>query len=73
MRAVKGKHGILSLISTTEARVYNQVEFDQFLPESQLDERQHHLAEELFRKNVLRKLHRSGVTGYAIYPQKRLV
>jgi hypothetical protein len=73
MRAIKGKNGILSLISTTEARIYNQVEFDQFVPESDLDERQHHLAEELFRKNILRKLKQRGVTGYAVYPQKRLI
>lgn len=70
MRAVKGKNGILSLISSSEARIYQQAEFDQFLSASKLSERDLHLAEELFKRNLLQKENRNGTTGYTVYPQK---
>jgi hypothetical protein len=70
MRAVKGKHGILSLIGSTEARLYRQVEFDCFTPASRLGERDLHLAEELFKRNLLQKETQNGTVGYTLYPQK---
>jgi hypothetical protein len=70
MRAIKGKDGVLSLISSTEARVYQQVEFDQFTPAAKLSERELHLADELFKRNLLQKENRNGAVGYTVYPQK---
>lgn len=70
MRAVKGKNGILGIISRDETALFNNAEFSGFLPISNLNEREQHLAEELFRRNVLKKIKRGESIGYQTYAQK---
>lgn len=71
MRAVKGKNGVLSLIGSTDARLYRRVESEQFLSAGKLSEQEAHQAEELFKRNLLQKQTRNGIVGYLLYPQKR--
>ena len=42
----------------------------EFMDISNLDERTHHLAEEMYKKNSLRKVRRGERVGYKIYPQQ---
>lgn len=70
MRAVKGKNGILSIINRDEAALYNNTDLAGFLDSDKLDERQHHIAEELHKKNILQKVRRGDRVGYKIFPQK---
>lgn len=70
MKAVRGKLGVLSLLSRDEARLFNKIEFDKFLNISNLDEREHFIAEEMHKRNVLQKVKRENSIGYSIYPQK---
>jgi len=70
MRAVKGKDGYLCLLSRDETALFNNVDMMEFLDISNLDERTHHLAEEMYKKNTLRKVRRGDRVGYKIYPQQ---
>lgn len=70
MRAVKGKNNILNLISRDEASLFNKTEFNEFLDISTLSERDLYIAEELYKKNVLKKVRRGESIGYKVYPQK---
>jgi len=67
MRAVKGKNNVLCLISSTEAKVFNMIAADQFTDLNTLTEREVHLAEELFKRNAVRKVRRDNVVGYKTY------
>jgi hypothetical protein len=73
MRAVKGKHGILSLLSTTEVRLFNKIDFDQFLDINTLTERDLYIAEEMYKKNVIRKVKKEAKVGYKTYPQQTVL
>lgn len=70
MRAVTGKDGILAMVTREEAGLYNQADFDGFLPVQRLQERQAHIAEELYKKNIFQKITRGDQVGYTTYPQK---
>lgn len=71
MKAVKGKNEYLSLISSTESRIFNKVDLQGFTGVNTLDEREQYIAEELFKKDVLQKIRKGADIGYKIYPQKR--
>lgn len=73
MRAVKCKRGNLSLISRDEARLFNKIDFDQFCDINTLSERDFFIAEEMYKKNVLRKVRKENKIGYKVYPQKTSV
>lgn len=73
MRAVKCKHGTLSLISRDEARLFNKIDFDKFCDINTLSERDFYMAEELYKKNVLRKVRKENKIGYKVHPQKTSV
>jgi hypothetical protein len=70
MRAVTGKNGTLAMVTREEAGLYNQAEFDGFLPINRLHERHAHLAEELYKKNVFRKIRKGDQYGYTTHQQK---
>jgi hypothetical protein len=71
MKAVKGKNEYLSLISSTESRIFNKVDLQGFTGVNTLDEREQYVAEELFKKDVLQKIRKGADIGYKTYPQKR--
>ena len=71
MKAVKGKNEYLSLISSTESRIFNKVDLQGFTGVNTLDEREQYIAEELFKKDVLQKIRKGADIGYKTYPQKR--
>lgn len=73
MRAVKGKNGILGIINRDETALFNNAEFSGFLPISSLNERDQHLAEELFKRNVLQKIKKGESIGYKTYIQKEKI
>lgn len=58
------------MVTREEAGLYNQADFDGFLPQSRLHERHVHLAEEMHKKNIFRKIRRGDQIGYTTYPQK---
>lgn len=73
MKAVKGRNGILSLISRDEARLFNKIDFDQFCDINTLAERDQYIAEEMYKKNVLRKVKKDSKIGYKTFPQRTVV
>ena len=70
MRAVKCKNGCLSIINRDEAALFRNVEFAEFMDVNTLNEREQHIAEEMYKRNVLRKVKRGESVGYKIHPQK---
>lgn len=73
MRAVKGKNGVLSFTSNPETALFNKIELHGFMDISSLSEREHYLAEELFKRNLLKKIKRGDKIGYKIYEQKTAI
>lgn len=73
MRAVKGKNGFLSILNRDETALFNNVDMVKFLDASSLDERQHYIAEDLYKKNVLQKVRRGDRVGYKTYPQQDIL
>jgi len=71
MKAVKDKNDFLSLISNPETRVFNKVDLQGFTGVNTLDEREQYIAEELYKKDVLRKVRKGANIGYKTYPQKK--
>ena len=71
MKAVKGKNDYLSLISSTESRIFNKVDMQGFTGVNTLNEQEQYVAEELFKKDVLQKIRKGADIGYKTYPQKR--
>ena len=70
MKAVKGKHDFLSLISSSESRIFNKVDLQGFTGVNTLNEQEQYVAEELYKKDVLQKIQKGEQVGYKIYPQK---
>ena len=70
MKAVKGKHEVLCLISLEESRLFNKADFYGFLDISNLSEREQELAGDLYKRNVFRKVRRNNHVGYKVYPQR---
>mgnify|MGYP000547623650 CR=1 FL=1 len=73
MKAVKCKNGIVTLISSDEARLFNKIDMANFVDLNTLSERECHLAEELYKRNVLNKVKREHKIGYKIHPQKQKI
>lgn len=73
MRAIIGKNGILSIIGRDEGRLFRKIDFDKFCDINTLSERDQYIAEELYKKNLLKKVRKENKVGYKIYPQKNIV
>jgi hypothetical protein len=73
VRAIKGKNGILSIIGRDEGRLFNKIDFDKFCDINSLCERDQYIAEELYKKNVIKKVRKENKVGYKIYPQKDII
>jgi len=71
MRAVKCKNGCLSIINRDETAMFNNIEFNEFVSVNTLNEREQHIADEMYKRNVLRKVKRGESIGYKVYPQKQ--
>lgn len=70
MRAVKDGNGITTFISRDETRLFNKMDMEHFLDLNTLSERDHHLAEEMHKRNVVQKVQKDNKVGYKVYPQK---
>lgn len=70
MKAVKCKNGSLSLLNRDEASLFNKADMINFLDISTLNERECYIAEEMYKRNVLRKVKKGESIGYKIHPQK---
>jgi len=73
MKAVKGKNNILSLISSTEAKLFNKVDLEKFVDVNTLNERDLYIAEEMYKKNVLKKVRKGTKVGYKTFEQKTIL
>ena len=67
MKAVKGKNNRISFVSRDEAKIINMAEVDGFIPQTSLCERDAYIAEELFKKDLIRKVNQNGSMGYKAY------
>lgn len=70
MKAVKGKNKVLSFIGLEESRLFNKIESAGFFNISNLTEREHVLAKDMFARNIIRKVKNHNNVGYKIYPQR---
>jgi hypothetical protein len=73
MRAVRDMNGLTTLINRDEARVFNKIDLENFVSVNTLSERDHFLAEEMYKRNVLQKVEKEHSVGYKIYPQKTVL
>ena len=71
MKAVKGKHDFLRLISSSESRIFNKVDMQGFTGVNTLNEQEQYIANELYKKDVLQKVKKGANIGYKTYPQKK--
>lgn len=70
MRAVNGKNKKLSLISSLEAKVFNKIEEDGFVEVNSMSERENFLADDLYKRDILRKVRRDNTIGYKIFKKE---
>jgi len=73
MRAVRDINGLTTFINRDEARIFNKIDMENFVSLNTMSERDHHLAEEMHKRNVLQKVEKDHTVGYKIYPQKTLL
>jgi hypothetical protein len=73
MRAVKGKNNFLSLINNPETSLFNKCDMEKFLDVNTLSERELHLAEELYKRDVFKKVRKGDKIGYKTYIQKQKI
>jgi hypothetical protein len=67
MRAIKTKHNTVSLISQPEGKIFNKIEEDGFLDVNSMSEQELHLANEMYKRNVLKKVRRENKIGFKKY------
>ena len=70
MRAVKGKNERLSLISSLEAKIFNKIEEDGFVDVNSMSERENYLADDLYKRDILKKVRRDNNIGYKIFKKE---
>jgi len=73
MRAVKGKNNFLSFINNPETALFNKCDMEQFVDVNTLSERELHLAEELYKRDVLNKVRKGDKIGFKTYIQKQKI
>jgi hypothetical protein len=70
VRAVKGKNQKLSLISSLEARLFNKIEEDGFIDLNSMSERDNYLADDLYKRDILKKVKRDNTIGYKTFKKE---
>ena len=70
MRAVNRKNKKLSLISSLEAKVFNKIEEDGFVEVNSMSERENFLADDLYKRDILKKVRRDNTIGYKIFKKE---
>ena len=70
MRAVKGKNQKLSLISSLESKLFNKIEEDGFLEVNSMSERDNYLADELYKRDIIKKVKRDNTIGYKTFKKE---
>lgn len=70
MKAVRDMNGLTTFISRDETRLFNKIDMENFVDLNTLSEREHHLAEEMHKRNVLQRVQKDHRVGYKTYPQK---
>ena len=70
MRAIRDANGLTTFISRDETSLFNKIDLARFMDLNTLSEREHHLAEEMHKRNVLQKVQKEHKVGYKVYPQK---
>lgn len=70
MKAIKGKGGLLNIISKEEYSVYQKIANNDGVQLKGLTERETYLVDEMYRKNVLRRVEQDGRVYFLTYPQK---
>lgn len=69
MKMVQKKDGTLTMVSLEESRLLNKIEMIGFTPINKLSEREQYLADELYKKSILRRGRNHSDVGYKTYPR----
>ena len=69
MRAIRDCNGLTTFINRDETRLFHKIDMEKFVALNTLTEREHYLAEELYKRNVLQKVDKESTIGYKVYPQ----
>lgn len=67
MRVLKGKNNQISIISRPESKIITMIQADGFVPCDSLDERDLYVAEELYQKNLIKKVRKNNCIGFKTY------
>lgn len=70
MRTVKGKNKVLKIISNPETSFFNKLNMEGFIGVNTLNERELYIAEEMYKKDVIKKVRKGEKVGYKVYQQK---
>ena len=73
MKAVKGKNQILCLINNPETSFFNKCDLQKFIDVNTLNEREQYIANELYKRDVLKKVRKGDKVGYKTYTQKQKI
>jgi hypothetical protein len=67
MRMVTQEDGNQTVVSNPEYVIYNGITSRGFIPLVEMDEGELHIAEELYKRNVLKKIRKDGAIGFKSY------
>ncbi|MDA8842269.1 hypothetical protein N9N08_01195 [bacterium] len=73
MRAIKGKGNNLRFISNPETSFFNKLNLEGFISVNTLNEREVYIAEEMYKKDVIRKVRKGETIGYKAYSQQEKI
>jgi len=73
MRAITDCNGLTTFITREETKLFHKIDMEKFVALNTLNERDHYLAEEMYKRNVLQKVKKEHTVGYKVYPQKTSV
>ena len=73
MRSVQGKNNVLKFISNPETSFFNKLNMEGFIGVNTLNERELYRAEEMYKKDVIKKVRKGEKVGYKAYPQKETI
>lgn len=69
MRALKNQHGIPTFVTGAESRLFRKLEMSGYCEVNSLTEQEQHLAQNLVRQGIIRKVTRNHSYGYKPVPQ----
>lgn len=69
MRTLKNQYGIPTFVTSAEGRLFRKLQMCGFCEVSKLTEQEAHLAENMLRQGLIKKVTRNNSYGYKVTPQ----